>query len=168
MPINPNISQIAPGQRPITPEQMSPALDVIQRLLTQPRTPPPGVITGATPSSNSSSAITGTFTASGPAANGGNGQFGGGGIAGVASKHEGRGIKIVNDRERIEEWEFIYDYAKDTGRGRPNANTQTQQPSQPGIPGLTNSGFGNNTNLPGFGGQGGGNNQGGRGRTRLN
>lgn len=155
------------GQRPLTPEQLNPALDVIQRLLTQPRPPPPGVNIGnqnlgggggagggfGAPITNPS----GSFTISGSAANGGNGQFGGGGIAGIASKHEGRGIKLINDRDRIEEWEFIYDYGKDRG-GRPNANTQSQQANG------QNGGQGGFGNLGGAGQQSGGNQRGGAGQ----
>ena len=37
----------------------------------------------------------------------------GSGIAGVASKYEGEGIKIYQDSNLIQEWEFIYDPAKD-------------------------------------------------------
>ncbi len=138
------------GQRPLTADQLSPALDVIQRLLTTPRQPPPGVIPGY-PASGPATSPGGTFLASGPAANGGNGQFGGGGIAGVASKHEGRGIKLVNERERIEEWEFIYDYGKDRG-GRPGTNSQSQQGNQQGgINPAQGTGFGGSG---GFGQQG--------------
>lgn len=148
------------GQRPLTADQLNPALDVIQRLLTTPRQPPPGVI----PGSSATGPITnpgGAFQISGPAANGGNGQFGGGGIAGVASKHEGRGIKLVNERERIEEWEFIYDYGKDRG-GRPGTNSQSQQGNmQGGINPAQGSGFGGGGGFGqqgqgGFGQQGGG------------
>jgi len=146
------------GQRPLTPEQLNPALDVIQRLLTQPRQPPPGVIQPGQAPTGPITNPSGTFLASGPAANGGNGQFGGGGIAGVASKHEGKGIKLVNERDRIEEWEFIYDYGKDRG-GRPSTNSQSQQANQGGInPGGINpaqgTGFGNSGG--GLGGQQGG------------
>lgn len=164
------------GQRPLTPEQLNPALDVIQRLLTQPRTPPPGVLSGNPGSTSPVTNGGGSFTISGPAANGGNGQFGGGGIAGVASKHEGRGIKLVNERDRIEEWEFIYDYGKDRG-GRPNTNTQSQgalgqngqggfgqgQGGQGGQGGFGQGGQ-QNGGRPGQGGQGqGGFGQGGQG-----
>jgi hypothetical protein len=41
------------------------------------------------------------------------GQQIGGGIAGVASTAEGSGIKVYNDRDKYEEWEFIYDPKKD-------------------------------------------------------
>lgn len=157
-----------PGQRQLTPEQISPALDVIQKLLTTPRQPPPGIFNNS--QGSTAAAAQGAFPISGPAA----GAFGSGGqggaigltgIAGFASKKEGKGIKIINERERIEEWEFIYDPAKDKG-GRPNANAQTQQPGQPGqlgqqgqqgIGGL-GGGFGT-----GFGGQQqGGRQQGGQ------
>jgi hypothetical protein len=36
-----------------------------------------------------------------------------GGIAGVASKFEGESIKIYNDRQKYEEWEFVYDMKND-------------------------------------------------------
>lgn len=36
------------------------------------------------------------------------------GIAGVASTVERKGIKIYNDKEKYNEWEFIYDLTKDT------------------------------------------------------
>lgn len=173
MPIQPqipNYNQAQGGQRPLTNEQLTPALDVIQRLLTQPRNPPPGISTGNgiggnTGGFNSTTPMTnpgGSFTASGPGLTGGGGGNGNTGIAGVASKHEGKGIKLINERERIEEWEFIYDSAKDKG-GRPNANTQSQQ-MQNGI----NPAGGFPSNTGGFGGQqgggfgGGGMNGGGR------
>jgi hypothetical protein len=51
----------------------------------------------------------------------------GGGIAGVASKFEGAGIKVYGDRTKYNEWEFIYDVRKDPstapGRVVPGAAT---------------------------------------------
>jgi hypothetical protein len=38
----------------------------------------------------------------------------GGGIAGVASKYKGPSIKVYDDQQRYEKWEFIYDPKKDT------------------------------------------------------
>jgi hypothetical protein len=38
----------------------------------------------------------------------------GGGIAGVASKFKGPSIKVFDDQQRYEKWEFIYDPKKDT------------------------------------------------------
>ncbi|MBM3758720.1 MAG: hypothetical protein FJW36_00575 [Acidobacteria bacterium] len=125
---------------------------MIQRLLTQPRQPPPGVIQSGQAPIGPNTNPSGVFNASGPGlSGGGGGQFGAGGIAGVASKHEGKGIKLVNDRERIEEWEFIYDPAKDRG-GRPGQNAQTQQPGMPGMPGM-GMGNANPAQGTGFGGQ---------------
>lgn len=37
----------------------------------------------------------------------------GGGIAGVASKAESDSIKLYNDRQKYNEWEFVYDMKKD-------------------------------------------------------
>ena len=45
------------------------------------------------------------------------GQTVGGGIAGFASKAERPGIKIYNEKTKYNEWEFIYDYAKDKTMG---------------------------------------------------
>lgn len=45
---------------------------------------------------------------------GGGMNFGGGGIAGVASKSEEEGIKLYNERSKYKEWEFLYDPRKDT------------------------------------------------------
>lgn len=36
-----------------------------------------------------------------------------GGIAGVASKVDGEGIKVYNERTKYKEWEFLYDPQKD-------------------------------------------------------
>ncbi|MBI2820044.1 MAG: hypothetical protein HYX73_08700, partial [Acidobacteria bacterium] len=65
--------------------------------------------------------------------------FGGGGIAGVASKNEAEAIKVVGGFTHYNEWEFLYDYRTDplglaavnrvTGGGQ---QQQRQQPNQPG------------------------------------
>src|SRR5439155_25250708 len=53
----------------------------------------------------------------------------GGGIAGVASTLERAGIKVYNDKEKYNEWEFLYDLTKETaGAGVPGATGQ--QPGQ--------------------------------------
>jgi hypothetical protein len=69
------------------------------------------------------------------------GQQIGGGIAGVASKLEADSIKIYNEREKYNEWEFIYDLSKDKKRGgaigqQPGAAGRpgTNQPPGPGAP----------------------------------
>jgi type II secretory pathway pseudopilin PulG len=157
----------AGGQRPVTNEQLNPAISAIQRILTTPRPPPPGLVIGG--QATAAAASMGQFPTSGPAANpagGGSGNPALTGIAGVASKYEGRGIKLINERERIEEWEFIYDPAKDQG-GRPNANAQSQQQPGMGQPGMGmggQQGFGQQGfGQQGFGGQSGfGQPQGGR------
>jgi hypothetical protein len=58
----------------------------------------------------------------------------GGGIAGVASTVERTGIKIYNEKEKYNEWEFLYDLTKDkTGMGAAlgAAGAQQQQQVQP-------------------------------------
>lgn len=55
-----------------------------------------------------------------------------GGIAGVASKYEGEGIKRIHDRSRIDEWEFVFDATKMTGQ-----NPQAAAPGQGPLPGQT-------------------------------
>jgi hypothetical protein len=77
----------------------------------------------------------------------------GGGIAGVASKSEARGIKVFNERENYNEWEFVYDYRKDpllmgamgaAGTGVPGQQTGLpgQQPGMMGQPGMQPGVFG--------------------------
>ncbi|MEJ7605071.1 MAG: hypothetical protein WKF37_02125 [Bryobacteraceae bacterium] len=51
----------------------------------------------------------------------------GGGIAGVATKYESGSIKIYNERQKYEEWEFVYDIKKDK---RLAAQLQGMQPNQ--------------------------------------
>ena len=101
------------------------AAAMIQNLLTQPRSMP------------------GSQGLAGSAGS----QITAGSIAGVASKVEKRGIKIYNERDKYNEWEFIYDFSKDRTGGGQLANMmgagqagQLQPGQQP-------------TNTPGFGGQ---------------
>ncbi|HLN03318.1 MAG TPA: hypothetical protein VK335_28760 [Bryobacteraceae bacterium] len=126
LPTDPNANPY--GQQPgLNPAQTgaNPAADLIRNLLTQPRAMP----------------------GSQPTAAGGT-QISSGSIAGVASKVERRGIKIYNERDKYNEWEFIYDFSKDrTGAGQlagmmgqPQQSGQLQPGQQP-------------TNTPGFGGQ---------------
>ncbi len=98
------------------------AVDLIRQLLTTPR--PGGLPGGAAPQ-----------------------QAGmGAGIAGIASKADGKGIKIYAEREKIKEWEFVYDYKQDksgaaaTGQASSMAGFGGKQPagSQP-----SSSPFGN-------------------------
>lgn len=83
-----------------------------------------------------------------------------GGIAGIATKYEGTGIKVYKERDKYQEWEFIYDPKEDkSGAGGQAAAQGNQNPlggsdsrrsppiGQP--PGPINPGFG-----PGSGGFG--------------
>jgi hypothetical protein len=56
------------------------------------------------------------------------GQQLGAGIAGVASKLEADSIKVYNEREKYNEWEFVYDFSKDKKRG--GGIGQAGQPGQ--------------------------------------
>jgi hypothetical protein len=58
----------------------------------------------------------------------------GAGIAGVASKSEGEGIKIYHDHTKYKEWEFIYDPRKDLTMAGASAVSAFPQlpPSTPG------------------------------------
>jgi type II secretory pathway pseudopilin PulG len=117
------------------------AADMIRNLLTRPR-PMPG-------------------SAAAPGAGGT--QIGVGSIAGVASKVEKQSIKIYNERDQYNEWEFIYDFAQDrTGAGRMAGNMGAGDPrlgQQPGGQPMTGApGFGGQpafAGQPGFGGQSG-------------
>lgn len=73
------------------------------------------------------------------------------GIAGVVSKHKGQGIKVLDERTKIHEWEFIYDVRKDKSLQKGGMAPQ-QGGSLPGS-GLSNSsGFGQSpSNGSGFG-----------------
>jgi type II secretory pathway pseudopilin PulG len=131
-----------PGMDPNQPGGNQ-AADLIRGLLTRPR----------------------AFPGSGPSGAAG-GQIGAGGIAGVASKVEKSSIKIYNDRDKYNEWEFIYDFSQDrTGAGRLAGNMGAgdprlgQQPGgqpmggqlgQPGQPMMGAPGF---AGQPSFGGQ---------------
>lgn len=54
----------------------------------------------------------------------------GSGIVGVASKYEGDSIKIYNERQKYDEWEFIYDPNKDS-RNKQNVPQGTNLPNAP-------------------------------------
>ena len=77
----------------------------------------------------------------------------GGGIAGVATNAEGEGVKVYNDRTLYQEWEFIYDPAKQKQIPNPNATglggTPAGQLGQPGLPGQTGQ-PGQQPGLPGM------------------
>lgn len=98
------------------------AASMIQNLLTTPRQPP--------------SSIASAFTSGNT-----------GGIAGVASTADGKGIHKVNDRTKYKEWEFVYDLKKDktvVGAAAVNAQQNMQQQMQQNQNG-SNSPFGTST-----------------------
>ncbi len=131
-PGNPNPSG-QPGTDPTLGSNQA-AADLIRGLLTQPRAMPQGMGAGGM-------------------------QIATGSIAGVASKVERRAIKIYNEHNKYNEWEFIYDFSKDrTGAGQVAGMMgagQAQQPGQqqPGQPSTSTSSFGG---LFGSGGSGSG------------
>jgi hypothetical protein len=121
-----------PGGGPASAQSnaQSAAASMIGNLLTQPR--PGGMPTG----------MPGTTI--------------GGGIAGVASKFEAEGIMVINQRTKINEWEYIFDQSK--YRAPPNpvtgpAGTPQQQTGPGGItpngPGGIPGGTGPGTGAPG-------------------
>lgn len=120
-----------PGQNPNQANNpQNPALNAVQNSIFSAR---PGGFGGS-----SSSTSLGT----------GNSPGGGIGIAGVATKYKGPAIKVVNERKKYQEWEFVYDMKKDKsllGAAGVNAlnGQNTQQQGQQGSPGF--SSFGNNS-----------------------
>ena len=69
----------------------------------------------------------------------------GGGIAGVASKYEAEGIMVINQRTKINEWEYIFDPTKYHAPPNPIAGA-VGTPQQPMGPGNTNTNTNNPTN----------------------
>ena len=53
------------------------------------------------------------------------------GIVGVASKYDGEGIKLFDERTNIKEWEFVYDPTKDKSG---QASAASAGPAQVGTP----------------------------------
>lgn len=70
----------------------------------------------------------------------------GGGIAGFASKHEAPSIKVYNERQKYNEWEFVYDIKKDK---RVLGQAAGMMPGQPQNPLGNNSGNVPNPLTPG-------------------
>jgi len=95
------------------------AINLINQLLTSPRTPPAGI--GTTPPQNNAM---------------------GGGIAGVASTYEGPSIKSYNTRTKFNEWEFVFQNQQQgvpgqtngQPNGQPNAGQQTGNQPLGGMP----------------------------------
>ena len=161
---NPYAQSSMPGQPGAPP---SGAASLINQLLTSPRqgglngsvggvTPgqttnsPFGTPAGAgqvgTPIQSLTSPSGGATNNTGTPITGTTGQVIGGGIAGVATKVEGEGIKVYNDRSKYKEWEFIYDISKDTGVTGARQVPQGQQLQQNGINGA-GSGMGSSNSF---------------------
>jgi hypothetical protein len=106
---------------------------MIQNLLTTPQQPQTGNMTG----------------------------IGSGGLAGVASTYKAPSIKIYKDRQKYNEWEFIFDLKSalpgqgqqgtlpGLGQGGPNGQNQNGQPGQNGSNG---NGGANSNSIFGAGG----------------
>jgi hypothetical protein len=159
---NPYAQSSMPGQPGAPP---SGAANLINQLLTSPR---PGGLNGVaggvapgqptnspfgtpagggqvgTPVQSMTSPIGGAANNTGTPITGTTGQAIGGGIAGVATKVDGEGIKVYNDRSKYKEWEFIYDLSKDTGMTGARQVPQGQQLQQNGINGI-GSGIGSSS-----------------------
>jgi hypothetical protein len=101
------------GQAPQSGQQgQNSAAQMIQNLLTQPRQMPQGMVGGA-------------------------GAGLGPGIAGVATKYKGPSIKIYAERQKYQEWEFVFDPKKDAANKA--AMQQGSATSNPGNRGSTTS-----------------------------
>jgi type II secretory pathway pseudopilin PulG len=101
------------------------ATQIISNLLTRPR---PGGLSGIVPgqAQQQQSAF-------------------GGGLAGVASEAEDRGVKVYQGFEQYNQWEFVYDYRQDRSLGGAPVGPQPAAPAggqglQAGQPGLGASG----------------------------
>ena len=94
------------------PAQGAAAQQMIQQMLTSPRQNPTGL-----------------------GGMGGNTTMGGG-IAGVATRYKGPSIKIYDERQKYQEWEFVYDPRKEAAKNMPQGPTAGQNP------GNSPSGFG--------------------------
>jgi hypothetical protein len=86
---NPATNPTAPAGQPGQPTGQNQGLDMINKILTTPRSQMNMGVQGAP------------------------GLQIGGGIAGVASVFEGPSIKVYNERQKYQEWEFVYDMKKD-------------------------------------------------------
>jgi len=161
------------GQRgPFNPNAT--AANEIMRMITQPRQP--GVSssqTGGVVPQQMGSGSTNTGFSSNPGFGQQQSSFGqnanrmgvpgasagfGVGIAGVASKFEAEGIKIIAEKTRYNEWEFLYDAGRDpflTGV-QMGGGTPGQAPMNPGNTVGTGSSFGSGNNNRGTGGFGSG------------
>jgi type II secretory pathway pseudopilin PulG len=122
----------------------NPAAQLISNLLTRPR---PGGLSGIMAAQQGGGQQQSAFA---------------GGIAGVASEAEDRGVKVYQGFEQYNQWEFVYDYRQDASFGGQNVGPQAAAASggqalPQGQPGLSNSGALNinPANIPGLPGAAG-------------
>jgi hypothetical protein len=110
---------------------------------------------GTTPFGSTTGTNTAATGNSGTPITGTTGQTIGGGIAGIATKGDGEGIKIYNDSSKYKEWEFIYDLSKDTSMTGGQQVPQGQQlQQQNGLNGASSSNpLGNSSQQSSFGSQ---------------
>ncbi len=134
---NPNGNPLAPTGNPINPNFTGAANPV------QSGTGPMGMGGPLAGINASLRTQTNPTTAGGP--------LGPGGLVGVASTFKGASIKVYKDRQKYEEWEFLFDMSSLTqpgqmpglGQGTPQAG----QPGQPGQPANGTSGTANGSSL---------------------
>lgn len=109
-----------------TAQGQATAQQMIQNILTSPRQPPPSAF---------------------------NNQGFGGGIAGVATNYKSPSIKIYNERQKYQEWEFIYDPKKDpalnptiaTGGAPPGSTSSPTGSPSTGLSNSSGSSFSNSS-----------------------
>jgi len=120
----------APGGA-VAPNQ---AINMINNMLTQPR-----------PAPNPTNTMNGSLPAGGVA------------LAGVASKYEGPSILVYGERQRYNEWEFVFDLKDNRLGSQPAGNSLPGQGNQQGRqgPGVNQQGQQGINGMPPFGGQGG-------------
>jgi hypothetical protein len=75
----------------------------------------------------------------------------GGGIAGVASKYESEGIMVINQRTKINEWEYIFDASKWRAPPNPVSGSVGNQIQPNGTGNNNSNGLGTNTTSPAMG-----------------
>lgn len=130
-PFQPTPNQPQTGSPPLsTPD--NPALAMIGRILTTPNPNGAQIAQAAAASGTTQMGV---------------------GIVGIASKYDAEGIKRINEKSNIKEWEFIYDQTQDKSLQKPGGPNQIGTPI--GQSGNNSNGASNNnagSNSTGFGG----------------
>jgi type II secretory pathway pseudopilin PulG len=156
MPGMPGMPLGMAGVRPgFPPQPLNPMQQQPSAFNQQPQVQPGGVVPGSSGigtglNSNNAGiqAVNNALSGQSPGLSGGNNSAfkngpTGGGIAGVASKFKGPSIKVHDEQQRYEKWEFVYDPKQDLAltKNLPAAqavtnpgNTDTSKPSDPRQP----------------------------------